>query len=416
MVNALLPLDNFVVINKGVLTEQDRYTLVSLYQPIVGSISIGLYLTLWSYLSDGISSKENSHRDLVTMMQISLDEIKEAREKLEAIGLIKTYYKKGDVNSYIYFLYNPLSCYDFINNPILNTALYNNLSKSEYKRIIELFTLPKIDLKGYTDISSSFKDVYSFISTDKNLDVNIKKVNHLDLSFEPNISFNEVLSLIPEEFLSVRSITKNIKELIYKLAFIYNLNDSQVSEIIKSSVVDRKIDVELFKNNCRELYKFENKGKMPKLVYQYQPLYLRQEKVDNTRESILINQFETTTPQEFLELKQDSKPTSNDLLIVEDLILNKGLNPGVVNVLIDYALKRNNNKLVKKYVEQIAVQWKRSNITSVSEAINFARKEYDIKNKNKKEIAPSWINKEYEDEKLLTDEQLAKLEEELGVK
>lgn len=414
MVNALLPLDNFVVINKCILTEQDRYTLVSLYQPIVGSIAINLYLTLWSYLSD-ISSKGNSHNDLVAMMQVSLNDIKEAREKLEAIGLIKTYYKKGDINSYIYILYNPLSCYEFINNPILNTALYNNLSKNEYKRIIESFSLPKIDLTGYTDISLSFKDVYNFVSTDKNIDPNIKKTNHLDLSFEPNISFNEILSLIPEEMLNIRSITKSIKELIYKLSFIYNLNDSEVSEIIKNSIVDRKIDIELFKNNCRELYKFENSGKIPKLVYQYQPLYLRQEKVDNTRESMLINQFETTTPQEFLELKQNSKPTENDLLIVEDLILNKGLNPGVVNVLIDYALKRNNNKLVKKYVEQIAVQWKRSNITSVSEAINFARKEYDNK-KTKKEIAPSWINKKFEDEELLTDEQLAELEKELGVK
>jgi len=419
MINALLPLDNFVVINKSILSDHSRNCLMYLYQPIIGGVAINLYLTLWNYLDDDkIVSKSNTHADLVTMMQTTIEDIKEAKDKLEAIGLIKTYVKKQDVNNYVYELYEPLSAYDFINNPILNTALYNNLNKKEYKRIIDKFTIPKIDLKEYKDISCTFKDVFNFVSTSKSTN-NIKKLNHLGLSFEPNIDFNSILSLIPEEILNVRSITKQMKELMYQLAFIYDLNNEQFSEILKNSIEDRKVNIELLKEGCRKFYSFENKGNIPKMVYQSQPLYLRQENVENTRKSILINQFETTSPSEFLELKQGSKPTKKDLEIIEYLMIEHNLNPGVVNVLIDYVLKINNNKLVKSFIEQIAVQWKRSKIKTVTDAIEFAQQEYDLKNNKqtkpiKKETLPSWIDKKV-DEDLLTDEELLEFEKELGV-
>ncbi len=418
MVNALLPLDNFVVINKTILNSQDRLTLTLLYQPIVGSIAVSLYLTLWSFLDrNKFNSLGNTHNDLAISMQLKLDDIKEAKDKLEAIGLIKTYLKKGEVNSYIYELYGPLSAYEFFNNPILDTALYNNLNKKEYKRIVDSFSLPKVDLKGYQDISCSFKDVYNFVSTEKTGNNNIKRAKHLDLSFEPNINFNEVLSLIPEELLNIRSISKDTKELIYELAFIYDLENDAISEIIKNSLVDRKIDINLLKENCRSFYKFEHKGKIPKIVYQNQPQYLRQSQVNNTKKSKLINQFETTSPYEFLSLKQDSKPTEKDMEIIEYLMIEQKLNPGVVNVLLDYVLKINNNKLVRKFVEQIAVQWKRSKIETVSDAIDFARSEYDKKNNkpktNKKiEAIPSWFNQDIESD-MLSDEELEAFEKEL---
>ena len=48
-----------------------------------------------------------------------------------------------------------------------------------------------------------------------------------------------------------------------------------------------------------------------------------------------------------------------------------------------YYITNNENKLVRSFVEQIAVQWKRSNIETVSDAIEMALAEYDEKNKKK---------------------------------
>lgn len=420
MTTSLLPLDNFVVINKTILNDQDRLVLMLLYQPIIGGIGISLYFTLWSFLDQNkINSSGNIHSDLITSMQMKIEDIKEAREKLEGIGLVKTYLKKGEVNSYIYELYSPLSAYEFINNPILNTALYNNLTKKEYSRIIETLALPKIDLSGYKNISRSFKDVYNFLESEKVDNKNIRKVNHLDLAFEPTINFNEVLSLIPEGMLNLKNISKENKEIIYQLSFVYGLDNEAMSEIIKNSIVNYRIDMDLLKDNCRSFYKFEHKGKIPKAVFQSQPLCLRQDKVEDSRKSKLINQFEKENPYDFLASKQGARPTKKDLEIIEYLIIDQKLNPGVVNVLIDYVLKINNNKLVRSFVEQIAAQWKRSKITTVSDAMDIAMNEYD-KNKNKtkknlntKEIVPQWLTKDITEE-LLTDEELVQFEKELG--
>ena len=96
--NNVLPSDTFVVVNKTILYD-DRALLVNLYQPLIGAISVALYNTLWSYLDRlELISMEYTHNTILNNMMISCNEFMEAREKLEAIGLIKTYVKKNDVN------------------------------------------------------------------------------------------------------------------------------------------------------------------------------------------------------------------------------------------------------------------------------------------------------------------------------
>lgn len=78
-------------------------------------------------------SDELTHHHLVSTMQLKLNDIVIAREKLEAVGLLKTYVKEENVNNYVYVLYSPLSVNDFLNHPILSVVLYNNLGKKNMK-------------------------------------------------------------------------------------------------------------------------------------------------------------------------------------------------------------------------------------------------------------------------------------------
>ena len=151
--------DTFVVINRTLLSDYDRKVLTMLYQPIVGSTTVTLYLTLWSFLDKlEVISTDLTHDSLMTNLQISLEQIVEAREKLEALGLIKTYLKEGkEYNSYVYELYSPLKVYDFFNDPILSTILCDTIGPTEYKRVMEYFKIPKINLTGYKNISVKFK-------------------------------------------------------------------------------------------------------------------------------------------------------------------------------------------------------------------------------------------------------------------
>ena len=51
------------------------------------------------------------------------------------------------------------------------------------------------------------------------------------------------------------------------------------------------------------------------------------------------------------------------------------MKPAVVNVLIDYVLKKNDNKLNKNFVETIAGQWVRSGVKTARDAMSLAEKE-----------------------------------------
>ena len=64
-----------------------------------------------------------THHHLMATMQLKLEDIVIAREKLEGVGLMKTYLKKGSINNYVYAVYSPISANDFFNHPILNVVL-----------------------------------------------------------------------------------------------------------------------------------------------------------------------------------------------------------------------------------------------------------------------------------------------------
>ena len=102
----LLPADTYIVINKSIITEEDKNNLVSLYGPIIGPIALSLYFVLLHDLKlNDIISTEYNHHHLMTIMKSNLEDIKIARKTLEGVGLLKTYYKEGDTNSYVYEIY-----------------------------------------------------------------------------------------------------------------------------------------------------------------------------------------------------------------------------------------------------------------------------------------------------------------------
>ena len=414
----LLPADTYIVKNATILNNESRLVLVKLYQPIIGSVAINLYFTLWGNLDiSQIISTEYTHHSLMAITRLKLEDILEAREKLEAIGLLKTYLKKGNINNYIYELYSPLEPQEFLDNPILATTLSSNIGKKEFERLIDFFKVPTIDLHGYKDISVSFGETFEVSDALEFKSMkDIRKIKQVDLVVDEKIDLNSLLSMIPSEILNHRSITKETKSLIYKLAYIYNLDEGELSELIRNSVNEKKfIDKDMFRNHCHNYYTFEHKNMAPSLVYKNQPEYLRTNVNNSSRKAKLIYTFETTSPYDFLSGKNKGiRPSRADLLLIENLMVDYGLTPGVINVLIDYVLRINDNKLTKNFVLTIANQWKRSNIKTVEEAMKLCKKENKAKkteNKQimKKEKKPDWFNKNIE-ESVASSDDIAALE------
>ncbi len=406
---SLYPADVYQVIDKSLLSETDKLILNMLYMPIIGSIAVALYLKLQSETRNTFISPELTHHHLMTSMGTTLDNIKEARLKLEGIGLLKTYFHEGEVGSYIYELYSPVSAEEFFSHPIFNVVLYNNVGKTEYNRLHDYFKLPHISLKEYEDITTSFDNVFKSRNyTEFELDgTDVISKNKLMLKYELDYDFDLLVSSLPKEMFNSKCLNKSMKELITNLSFLYEIDPVSMADIIRATLNEKgNIDREELRKNTRKFYQFNNDNRLPSLLFKSQPEYLKDACGDNSRKGRIIKVFESHSPYEFLKAKYKGvKPTDRDMKILEMLLIDLKLNPAVVNVLIDYTLKTNNNKLVKGYIETIAGQWKRSGIETASEAMNIAEKEHKKKykkesiNSKKKEVIPSWFNSNIESQK-----------------
>lgn len=379
-----------MVVNKTIITENDKKLVTTLYQPIIGNTAVSLYFTLIDdLLKREILSDEETHHHLMSTMQIKLENLVIAREKLEAVGLLKTYVKKADVNNYVYVLYSPMSASEFLNHPILNVVLYNNIGKKEYDKIINYYKVPKISLKDYEDITANFNSVFSSVRGNIfNENDNIIDKNHRDITLDKKVDFNLLISSIPKNMINEKCFNGDTKNLIESLSYIYTIDDLNMQMLVRNSINEKgMIDKNELRINCRNFYQYEENGSLPTLVYTKQPNYLKTPRGDNSNRAKMIYTFENTTPFDYLNSKyKNGEPSLRELKIIEDLMINYKLKPGVVNVLISYVLKVNNQKFTKNYVDTIAAQWSRLNIETVEDAMKLAEKEY---NKMKKSLNKS---------------------------
>lgn len=419
----VLPADSYVVVNKTILNESDRKIITMLYQPIIGYTAVSLYFTLKDdLLKTELMSSELTHHHLMATMQLKLEDIVKAREKLEAVGLIKTYFREDHVNNYIYMLFSPLKVSEFLNHPILNIVLYNNLGKTEYEKIINYFKIPKIGLKDYTDITKSFDNVFTSVSGNvfiNNSDV-VEKTRG-SISINHKVDFELLISSIPKSMVNEKCFNKETKELITALSYVYGIDDLNMQAILRNSLNEKgMIDKNELRKNARNFYQFEQGGKLPTLIYSKQPDYLKTPKGDNSNWAKQVYTFENVTPYDYLKSKyKTGQPTLRELQIIEDLMTKQKMKPGVVNVLIAYVLKVNNQKFTRSYVETVASQWNRLNIETVEDAMKIAEKEHKkIKKmlnnkktdqtktkKTKEESLPAWFDKKYDEKELSKEEQ-----------
>lgn len=429
----ILPADTYTVINKTILNDSDRKLISMLYQPIIGFAAVSLYFTLIDDLDKlEVMSDEFTHHHLMAMMQLRLEDIVIAREKLEATGLLKSYIKEGNTNHYVYLIYSPMTAHEFFNHPILNVVLYNNLGKKEYEKLLNYYKIPRINLKDYQDITCSFDDVFTSVKgtiLEITSDVTRKDSNNILLTH--GIDFNLLISSIPKDLVSEKCFSKDAKDLINALSFTYNLNTLDMQGLVRNAINEKGyIDKTLLRKSCRDYYQFNHGGSLPTLIYNKQPEYLKKPKGDTSKWAQMVYTFENINPYQLLKAKyKGAEPTDRDKRLIENLLIDQKLNPGVVNVLISYVLKINHEQLKKSYVETIAGQWKRLNIETVEEAMRITEKEHKklkrlMNKKGQKESSsknqsnthvPIWFNQELDKEEVSQEdsEEMEKLLEEL---
>ncbi|MCX4365624.1 MAG: DnaD domain protein [Bacilli bacterium] len=421
MKDNLLPADTYTIINQSILTEIDKKILISLYEPIIGATAVSLYLTFWSDLDKlEIMSLDYNHHHLMTILKSDLKTIEKARKTLEAVGLLKSFIKKNDnINEYLYELYSPISAYEFFNHPVLSVLLLNNIGEIEYNNLLNYYKKHVVSKHNYEEITSSMNEIFTSVTTFEATNDSIRKQNKLGINLENLIDFDLIIAGLPKGMINPKTFNKKNRELINQLAFVYNIDSIRMIDILRLVIDDvGMINKDKLRETARKNYEYNHNGSLPTLIYRTQPEHLKTPDGDLSNRGKMIYVFENTKPFDFLTHKNKGvKPTSRDLKLIEHLAVDFALPPGVVNVLIDYAIRVNDGKLNQNYLATIASSWARKGIKTVPEAMEIAEKGHRKVQKsidaNKKQQAkiPSWMNKTEEiTTEEMTEEELAELE------
>ena len=399
----ILPIDRYIVTANGLLHDYDRKVLTFLYQPLIGSACHSLYMTLWAELEENrLWSESSTHHLLMNLLDLNLKDIFHARLKLEGIGLLKTYVKSIDgERSFIYELLPPLNPEQFFLDGMLNIYLYRKIGKKHFARLKRFFSdqqLPKE--QGYQDVTKAFQDVFisgapenlqylQDLTEELDSDENERFIGRNDqrgISLEGyTFDFDLLLSGLHESLVPRKAINQKVKEVISKLAFLYHIDAIQMKKFIMDALNEHdEIDVEQLRKAARDWYQFENYDQLPSLIERTQPeAHKQQRQKPKTKEEELILYFETVSPLKVLrDLSVGGEPSASEIKIVEEVMINQKLLPGVINVLIWYVMLINDMKFTKGYVETIASHWARKQLKTVQEAMDFARTEH--KNKTAK--------------------------------
>ncbi|MGP7816728.1 replication initiation and membrane attachment family protein [Niallia sp. 01092] len=429
----LLPIDRYHVAVNGLLNDYDRKIITFLYQPLIGTYCISLYMTLWAEVEENrLWSTSNSHHSLMNFMNCGLKEIYEARLKLEGIGLLKSFMKKEDENrTFIYEIQPPLTPEQFFLDGMLNVYLYRKIGKAQYGRLKRFFSdQSKPDAGDYQSVTKAFQDVFTsdhnrIIQSNYELEKEDKleeesvymgrqEQNGIQIQ-NSSFDFDLLFAGLHDSLISKKAFTKKVLDAIQNLAFLYGIDAIQMKNIVISAINQSDdIDIEELRISARDWYQFQHNDLLPMLVDRTQP-QMHQMKMEKptTKEEELLHYLDRTSPRQLLkDISGGADPSKADLQIIEEIMFTQKLLPGVINVLIQYVMLKTDMKLTKGYMEKIAGQWVRKNIRTVKDAMDLAKKEHLqylewAQGKNKKQTTsrkkairtekiPEWFGEEQE--------------------
>ncbi|MBO1198483.1 replication initiation and membrane attachment family protein [Staphylococcus simiae] len=380
----LRPQDQFEVIQYFELNQSHLDVLNRLFTPLIGSKAIGLYHFMTQFVErHRTSSHYLSHYVFMNELKLNLLEFRQQMDLLEAIGLVKTFVKHNKEESqFVYELIQPPTAHLFFNDPMLSIFLYSEVDHKRFQELKHYFEYQQKDLSAFKQTTRTFTDVFKVPTTKVDIDTSDIPINQsyqgMDLSDE-TFDFDMLSQMLGKHFISKEIITKEAKQLIIQLATLYGLTpDGMKHVILKSITSGQQLSFEDMRKEARSYYLIEHDNRMPKLqVNTTNEAKSQTQKEDFNPQDNLEDWFELleqTSPIDMLASWSESEPTISQKAMIEELIDREKMSFGVINVLLQFVMLKEDMKLPKAYIFEIASNWKKKDIKTAKEAYNYAKK------------------------------------------
>jgi len=405
-IGKILPVDGYYVLLDGNLPVDYAKSLTHLYQPLIGMQAVTLYQTLLHETEMQLDTVPQTHHTLMNYLNIPLDEIYQARLKLEGIGLLQTYESNWtDDKYYTYELQRPFSPQDFFKDAMLTQLLYHHLGETKFHMLKQFYAQQGTRELG-TNITASFEEVFQTFKPSFAMKEPMEN-NQEDPSPNVNmIDFTWMEQMLKQRMVPVTKVlTENNRKLISQMMLLYGLAAHEMEKAVLWALTEENtLDNEEFKAACHDLFKTQNHKTPVQLTERINQPKQPTNKKPATKEEQLIHELETISPKQLLEdLSSGNQASEQDMRAIREVMTTQGLPSPVMNVLIHYVLLQSNMKLSKAYLEKIASHWSRANLKTAKEAMAFAKRETEkhqkgVTSPNRRqrkqvsnEVVPDWF-------------------------
>ena len=394
MENKLTSKDFYCVYNDFDISLRTR-ELNLLYLPLIGSEAVRLYQFLGTKITGDKNISGNFlHYDIFDNLMLDSTKFNIARKKLEAIGLLYTYFINSDgVNQYLYKIRSALDFNEFFEIPALDQLLENTIGLKQYNDIKNKYGNNKLNFKNFENLTAKFSEVFTLENLD---DYSFENMLEKTATDTPNFdeyyfAFSKLNYLLANSYLSELLDDKSIKSSILGLAHLYKVTPNDMAKAIEKSVNTSSgtmsLDMNLLKDYLLQLFINVRKQEIPILNKMINKKLLEEDvKEELTREEKFIKEVDNINYVEYLNKQRGIiLSEANAKSIVE--IQNKYNFPtGVLNILLDYAISESNGDGVphKNYIDAIASSWSSQKLLGARDAIKYARRSRDNRKKSSK--------------------------------
>ncbi|MBM2658393.1 replication initiation and membrane attachment family protein [Staphylococcus pseudoxylosus] len=432
----LRPHDNFTIVREFYLNNNHLEILNRLFTPMIGANATGLYHYLNQFVDHEVDAVL-THYIIMSELKINLLEFRKEMDLLEGIGLVKSYVNHNEQHSsFVYVLNQPPTAKQFFSDPMLSVYLYSEVSKQRYQQLKRHFeTKNAIDLNSYQDITRTFTDVFKIpnkaLTQDTTYIQDDKPYEGLDLT-RVHFDFETLYDLLQNHFISSKIVTNDAKALITQIATLYGLTPESMKRIILKSITSaQELSFEELRKHARTYYLMEHEQQLPNLQVKSEkdnvPSQVNTSEETSSQSDNWLVQLEQTSPIDMLASWSESEPTTQQKFMIEELIERENLSFGVINILLQFVMLKEDMKLPKTYIFEIASNWKKKGIKTAEQAYEYAMKvnqpkkdSYPTKNRYKqkqlasREMTPKWL--EERDEKPEKDNEQHNVEEDEKLK
>ena len=362
--------DFYSVKVRGYITSLHLDVLDLLYQPILGFAPATIYRYLYA-TRDFRSGDPLSFSLLHNHLGFTYDQLSIAINRLEGLGLVRSFLiKRPEFNEVVLELYAPKNPAEFSNDKIFMHLLNEVLGPRHTQDLISLFKLDQAT-QNQEETTADFASVYaSQVQNLKEADFyNGEKlenqVGKIKLVFDETLFFNlltKLRKILPS------AISKNEAKLVIQIAGLYDLTEEGLANLVgdyynSNEPFGSRIDIAAMQSSLQDIIKYPTISK--KFRRPVQKISGESEIVQN------INEMETKGPIDYLiSLNKGTKIAPADQKILNELAFNYNLNPPVINALIFYTLKHNNNQLIRALVEKNASLLARSKVKNALDALD----------------------------------------------